>query len=134
MLSLLSLLRLQLLTSSELRAPSPIQDDLNSLRKFLPHAPESLPTDPISLPRPVLSLLAPLVSQPPPHGSNPGTSSVTVALTARVRILQQENDELYELLKCSHAQRLQEEVHVLRRDVGRLERALKGQLVYWISC
>ncbi|KDQ20730.1 hypothetical protein BOTBODRAFT_26744 [Botryobasidium botryosum FD-172 SS1] len=125
-------LELEALVRERDREIERLTDDISSLRKYLPNVPPPDPSDLITLPRPVLSLLAPLVSQPPPHGSNSGTSSVTIALTARVRVLQQENDELYELLKCSTAQKLQEEVKVLGTTVKRLERALK-ESDGWVS-
>jgi hypothetical protein len=51
---------------------------------------------------------------------------VTTALTQRVRLLQEENDELYELLKFSETGKLKEEVRGLRRVVERVEGALRG--------
>lgn len=55
-----------------------------------------------------------------------GSNSVTAALTQRARLLQEENDELYELLKHGETGKLKEEVRGLRRVVDRLERALRG--------
>jgi hypothetical protein len=55
-----------------------------------------------------------------------GTSTVTAVLVQRTKILQEENDELYELLKSGEMGKLKEEVRGLRRVVDRLERALKG--------
>ena len=51
---------------------------------------------------------------------------MTTALTQRTRLLQDENDELYELLKFGETGKLKEEVRGLRRVVDRLEGALKG--------
>jgi hypothetical protein len=51
---------------------------------------------------------------------------VTTALIQRAKLLQEENDELYEILKSGETGRLKEEVKSLRRIVGRLENALKG--------
>ena len=51
---------------------------------------------------------------------------MATALTARNKLLQDENDELYELLKSTETGRLKEEARGLRRAVARLEVALKG--------
>lgn len=50
-----------------------------------------------------------------------------VALTQRAKLLQEENDELYELLKRSETGRLKEEVRGLRRALKRMENALNGE-------
>jgi hypothetical protein len=54
------------------------------------------------------------------------SGTVNTALTQRVRILQEENDELYEMLKSGETGKLKEEVRGLRRVVERLEGALRG--------
>lgn len=54
------------------------------------------------------------------------TSTVSAALTQRVRLLQDENDELYDLLKHGETGKLKEEVRGLRRVVDRLESGLRG--------
>lgn len=51
---------------------------------------------------------------------------MTTALTQRVKVLQEENDELYELLKSSETGRLKDDVRALRRVVQKLEGALRG--------
>lgn len=51
---------------------------------------------------------------------------MTAALVQRTKLLQEENDELYELLKSGETGKLKEEVRGLRKVVDRLERALKG--------
>lgn len=82
-------------------------------------------TDPINLPPPLLSVLLPHIND----RSNQATSvsgSVTAALTHRVKVLQEENDELYELLKIGETGRLKEDVRALRRVVQKLEGALLG--------
>ena len=43
-----------------------------------------------------------------------------------MRLLQEENDELYDLLKQGETGKLKEEVRGLRRVVDRLESALRG--------
>ena len=53
-------------------------------------------------------------------------STVTAALTQRSRLLQEENDEFYELLKRGETGRLKEEVRGLRKVVEKLEGALRG--------
>ena len=54
------------------------------------------------------------------------SSTVNIALAQRAKLLQEENDELYELLKSSETGKLKEEVRGLRRAVNRLETALRG--------
>ena len=49
------------------------------------------------------------------------------ALTQRAKLLQEENDELYGLLKRSETGRLKEEVRGLRRALKRMESALNGE-------
>ena len=54
------------------------------------------------------------------------SSTVNTALAQRAKLLQEENDELYELLKSSETGKLKEEVRGLRRAVSKLEMALRG--------
>jgi len=55
---------------------------------------------------------------------------VTTALTQRAHLLQEENDELYELLKHSETGKLKDEARGLRRVVAKLEVALNGVLPF----
>jgi WTAP/Mum2p family len=48
------------------------------------------------------------------------------ALIQRSRLLQEENDELYEILKVKETGKLKEEARGLRRVVQRLESGLRG--------
>lgn len=98
---------------------------MTRLRHYLSIQPGPSTTDPVSLPPALVSLLLPHINA---HraGSNGGGATVTTALTQRTRLLQEENDELYELLKHGETGKLKEEVRGLRRVVGRLEGALKG--------
>lgn len=75
-----------------------------------------------------MSVLLPHVDKAASTGGLAGSSSSTVstALTQRVRLLQEENDELYDLLKHGETGKLKEEVRGLRRVVDRLESALRG--------
>jgi hypothetical protein len=61
---------------------------------------------------------------------NPTATSIsaTVAggLNQRMHQLQEENDELYNLLKSTETGKLKDEVRSLRRAVAKLEGALKG--------
>jgi hypothetical protein len=50
-----------------------------------------------------------------------------------MKLLQEENDELYELLKSGEVGGLKEEVSGLRRVVDRLEKALKGMGLHLLS-
>ena len=79
-----------------------------------------------------MSLLLPHLNQRPPSATS-GSSTVTTALVQRAKILQEENDELYELLKTGETGRLKEDVRALRRVVQRLEGALRGALGACIS-
>ncbi|KAI0089331.1 hypothetical protein BDY19DRAFT_138948 [Irpex rosettiformis] len=101
-----------------------LTDEVAHLRQYLPNQPTPNITDPISLPPPFVSRLLPLINS----RSSPATSSsdtVTAALTQRVKILQEENDELYEILKSGETGRLKEDVRSLRRASQKLETALR---------
>lgn len=79
--------------------------------------------DPISLPPALTALLLPHLTAVP---KGTASTSSTAALTQRTRLLQEENDELYQLLKQGETGKLKEEVRGLRRLVERLEGALRG--------
>lgn len=51
---------------------------------------------------------------------------MTAGLIQRTRILQEENDELYEILRSSETGKLKEEVRCLKSVITRMERALGG--------
>ena len=72
-----------------------------------------------------MSLLLPHLTQRPSIATT-GSGSATTALIQRAKILQEENDELYELLKSGETGRLKEDVRALRRVVQKLEGALRG--------
>ena len=72
-----------------------------------------------------MSLLLPHLNQHTPSATT-GSGSVTTALIQRGKILQEENDELYELLKTGETGRLKEDVRGLRRVVQKLQGALRG--------
>jgi hypothetical protein len=75
----------------------------------------------------LLSLLLSFLAEPSPSECAPsGVNSVTVALTQRAKLLQEENDELFDLLKYSETGRLKEEVRGLRRAIRKMEGALRG--------
>ncbi|KAF7332033.1 hypothetical protein MKEN_00083600 [Mycena kentingensis (nom. inval.)] len=95
-----------------------LRDEVTRLRRYLPTTTQP---DTPSLPLPVTALLLPHLT----HSTAPPTGSGTTALTQRTRLLQQENDELYELLRTSETGKLKEEVRALRRVVERLEGALR---------
>ncbi|OCH92915.1 hypothetical protein OBBRIDRAFT_885903 [Obba rivulosa] len=101
-----------------------LTDEVSHLRQYLSTQPTPATTEPISLPPALVSLLLPHIND---HTSDATQSSgtLTVALTHRAKVLQEENDELYELLKSGETGRLKEDVRVLRRLVERLEGALK---------
>lgn len=54
-------------------------------------------------------------------------SGLVAALRQRTSMLQEENDELYSVLRRAETGRLDEEVKGLRRLIGKLERSLKGE-------
>lgn len=76
-----------------------------------------------------MSLLLPHIQDRSLPATGSSSSTITAALTQRVKVLQEENDELYELLKTGETGRLKEDVRSLRRVVQRLEGALKGTLL-----
>jgi hypothetical protein len=87
-------------------------------------------TDPISLPPPLISLLLPHINDRSSAAAPSSSGTVVQALTQRVKVLQEENDELYELLKTGETGRLKEDVRSLRRVVQKLEGALRGPSVW----
>ncbi|CAE7219923.1 unnamed protein product [Rhizoctonia solani] len=102
---------------------STLTDELSSLRRKLPGASEPDDDAAICIPAPVLSLLAPLVT----HGPSTSTPApLHAAITQRLKLLQTENDELYELLRASESTRQREEVVGLQRTIKRLESQLEG--------
>ncbi|KAH8118337.1 hypothetical protein DFH11DRAFT_1723260 [Phellopilus nigrolimitatus] len=103
-----------------------LTDEVNQLRKYLSNQPAPSRSDPVSLPPALLALLQPYVSSNP-SSTNHGLTSTTMtaALMQRSHVLQEENEELYELLRLSETGKLKEEVRCLKRVVSRLDRALK---------
>ncbi|KAJ7507953.1 hypothetical protein B0H11DRAFT_1969451 [Mycena galericulata] len=97
-------------------------DEVTRLRQFLVAQPAPVTTDPVSLPPALTSLLLPHLNVVP---KGTASASSTAALTQRTRLLQEENDELYQLLKQGETGKLKEEVRGLRRLVERLEGALR---------
>ena len=79
----------------------------------------------MTIPPALMSLLLPHLNQLS-NVATPGSGSVTTALVQRTKILQEENDELYELLRIGETGRLKEDVRALRRVVQKLEGALRG--------
>ncbi|KAJ7044479.1 hypothetical protein C8F04DRAFT_587811 [Mycena alexandri] len=101
---------------------SELGDEVTRLRKYVLAQPEPSITDPISLPPALTALLLPHLNSNP---KSTASTSSTAALTQRTRLLQEENDELYQLLRQSETGKLKEEVRGLRRLVERLEGALR---------
>ncbi|KAJ7590755.1 hypothetical protein C8J56DRAFT_1013636 [Mycena floridula] len=102
-------------------------DEVTRLRQHLSSQSGPSTADPVTLPPALVSLLLPHLNAAfsPELGAVAGSSSVTAALTQRVQLLQEENDELYDILKRGETGKLKEEVRGLRRVVKRLEGALK---------
>ncbi|KAF8605401.1 hypothetical protein BDV93DRAFT_554771 [Ceratobasidium sp. AG-I] len=97
---------------------SSLTDEISTLRRKLPGASDPADDAAICIPPPVLALLAPLIAHGPSTSSSAPLAS---AISQRIKLLQAENDELYELLRVSEAARAREEVVGLRKVVKRLE-------------
>ncbi|KAG6880381.1 hypothetical protein C0992_007792 [Termitomyces sp. T32_za158] len=105
---------------------SELTDELAHLRRATLSQPGASSTEPVTLPPALVSVLSPhlQVSQTA-SGMTAGSNTVNAALIQRARTLQEENDELYDLLKSGETGKLKEEVRGLRRVVARLESALR---------
>ncbi|KAE9397129.1 hypothetical protein BT96DRAFT_958000 [Gymnopus androsaceus JB14] len=105
-----------------------LSDEVSRLRLYLSSQPAPSTAEPVTLPPTFASLLLPHIPHLP-QGSSPAGSSnnstTTAALTQRVKVLQEENDELYDILKKRETGRLKEEVQSLKRIVDKLEGALR---------
>ncbi|KAF8165229.1 hypothetical protein B0H34DRAFT_688378 [Crassisporium funariophilum] len=101
-----------------------LTDELSSLKQYLSKQPGPSTTESVSLPPALLSVLLPHFNGAA-TGSVSGSNTVTAAITQRARVLQEENDELYNMLKQSETGKLKDEVRGLRRVVTKLEGALK---------
>ncbi|KAH9844219.1 uncharacterized protein C8Q71DRAFT_698093 [Rhodofomes roseus] len=101
-----------------------LTDEITHLRQYLSTQPPPSVTDPVSLPPALVSVLLPHIRDHATSTSS-GSNTVTAALTQRCKTLQEENDELYGLLKAGETGRLKEDVRALRRVVQKLEGALK---------
>ncbi|KAG6830828.1 hypothetical protein H0H92_014480 [Tricholoma furcatifolium] len=106
---------------------SELTDELAHLRRTVLSQPGPSTTEPVTLPPALVSVLSPHLHalSSVACGATTGSNTVNAALTQKVRLLQEENDELYDLLKSSETGRLKEEVRGLRRVVARLEGALR---------
>jgi len=105
-----------------------LTDEVTRLRQHLTVQNGVSITDPVTLPPALVSVLLPHINNAASRKGTEATSSsstVDTALTQRTLILQEENDELYELLKSGETGKLKEEVRGLRRVVERLEGALR---------
>ena len=103
------------------------QDEVNTLRQYLSTQPNPSLTEPLSLPPALISLLLTHIDAASAETDiRSSSSTVNTALAQRAKLLQEENDELYELLKSSETGKLKEEVRGLRRAVNKLETALRG--------
>ena len=122
------------LTITRIYARVSLQDEVAHLRQYLPNQPAPVVTDPISLPPPLVSLLLPHINDRSDATAPSSSSTVTAALTQRVKVLQEENDELYEILKIGETGRLKEDVRSLRRVVQKLEGALRGTSGARVPC
>jgi len=118
-----------------------LQDEIVWLRQYVAKQPGPSTTEPLTLPPAFVSVLLPHINNAANSSNNSNSSTniagastsgssstVTAALTQRVKLLQTENDELYDLLKHGETGKLKDEVRGLRRVVSKLEGALKGSL------
>ncbi|KNZ81554.1 hypothetical protein J132_00520 [Termitomyces sp. J132] len=105
---------------------SELIDELTHLRQSSFSQPGVPSTEPITLPPALVSVLSPhLHVASSVSGTTAGSNTVNAALLQRARTLQEENDELYDLLKLGETGKLKEEVRGLRRVVAQLESALR---------
>lgn len=103
-----------------------MQDEVTHLRQYLATQPNPSSADQISLPPPLVSLLLPHIKDSSSAATGTSSNTTIAALTQRIKVLQEENDELYELLKSGETGRLKEDARSLRRVVQKLEGALTG--------
>ncbi|KZT41196.1 hypothetical protein SISSUDRAFT_374643 [Sistotremastrum suecicum HHB10207 ss-3] len=107
-----------------------LKDEVNTLRQYLAKQPGPSTSEAFSLPPTWLSFLHPLIrsaaesQMPQPGSASASSKSVTTALIQRVKLLQDENDELYSMLRHGEVGKLHEELAALRKVVARLETAL----------
>lgn len=106
-----------------------VQDELTRLRQYLTDQPAPSGASPVTLPPPLLKLLLPSIRDAS-QATEAASSTVVNALTQRVKALQEENEELYQILKVKETGKLKEEVRGLRRVVHRLEGSLRGAFQY----
>ncbi|KAF9019232.1 hypothetical protein BDZ89DRAFT_1164764 [Hymenopellis radicata] len=100
------------------------QDEVTRLRQYISANPPA-PTDTATLPPSLMAVLLPHIQGVAASSGTGAGGTVASALTQRVKTLQEENDELYNLLKKSETGRLKEEVHSLTRVVTKLDGALR---------
>ncbi|KLO15903.1 hypothetical protein SCHPADRAFT_914280 [Schizopora paradoxa] len=118
-------IELEMLLREREKQVAELTDEVYQLRKYLANQNPPLRSESVSLPPPLLSLLQPYVSgQQSPDAQRSGSSTMTAGLIQRTRVLQEENDELYELLRTSETGKLKEEVRCLKNVITRMERAL----------
>ncbi|TFK29389.1 hypothetical protein FA15DRAFT_632435 [Coprinopsis marcescibilis] len=103
---------------------SELNDEVSRLRRYVSTQSTPSDADSVTLPAPALAILGPHLRRSE-KDSTPGSSTVVNALIQRSRHLQEENDELYEILKLKETGKLKEEVRGLRRVVQRLEGGLR---------
>lgn len=101
-----------------------LTDEVTRLRQYLSTQPGPSTADLVTLPPALISILLPHFNSAAASATS-SHSTVTAALTQRSRLLQEENDEFYELLKRGETGRLKEEVRGLRKVVEKLEGALR---------
>ncbi|KAI0774199.1 hypothetical protein C8Q74DRAFT_816891 [Fomes fomentarius] len=101
-----------------------LTDEVTHLRQFLATQPPASATEATTIPPALMSLLLPHLNHHAAAATSNSSSAMT-ALVQRAKTLQEENDELYELLKVGETGRLKEDVRALRRVVQKMEGALR---------
>ncbi|KAF9057679.1 hypothetical protein BJ165DRAFT_1521039 [Panaeolus papilionaceus] len=117
-------LELELLLRERDTQLAELTDEISTLQHYIAKQPGPSITEPVSLPPALLAIILPHLNNTPADSTS-GSSTVTAALTQRTRVLQEENDELYNLLKRSETGKLMDEVTGQQRIISRLETALK---------
>lgn len=96
------------------------------MRQYLSTQPGPSTTEAVTLPPAILSVLLPHIEAADNNTASSVSATVAGGLNQRMRQLQEENDELYNLLKTTETGKLKDEVRSLRKAVAKLEGALKG--------
>ncbi|KAG5648949.1 hypothetical protein DXG03_000298 [Asterophora parasitica] len=95
-----------------------LTDELTHLRLSLASHPGPSTSDPVTLPPALVSVILPHLRTTPAAPGATGSNTVNAALAQRARLLQEENDEMYDLLKQSETGKLKEEI-LIKTELGK---------------